>query len=51
MKQGFVKVTAGTPKIRVADCVYNREQMVKLIREMEENKAKIMVLPELCITG
>lgn len=51
MKQGFVKVAAGTPKIRVADCVYNREQMVKLIREMEENKAKIMVLPELCITG
>ena len=25
MKDGFVKVAVGTPKIRVADCVYNAE--------------------------
>lgn len=51
MRQGFVKVAAGTPKIRVADPVYNRECMVKLIREMAGSGAKIMVLPELCMTG
>ncbi|MGI6006604.1 MAG: NAD(+) synthase [Ruminococcus sp.] len=51
MKQGFVKVAAGTPEIKVADCVYNREQIVKLIKEMEAKNAKVMVLPELCITG
>ncbi|MDD3337267.1 MAG: NAD(+) synthase [Lachnospiraceae bacterium] len=51
MKQGFIKVAAGTPKIQVADPVYNRERMVELIREMADSGAKIMVLPELCMTG
>ena len=31
MKDGFVKVAAGTPKIRVADCRYNAEQILSLI--------------------
>ena len=26
MRDGFIKVAAGTPKIRVADCRYNAEQ-------------------------
>ena len=25
MKDGFVRVAAGTPKVRVADCAYNTE--------------------------
>ncbi|MCH1984310.1 NAD(+) synthase [Ruminococcus sp. OA3] len=51
MKQGFIKTAAGTPKIKVADCIHNADQAIALIREMEHQKAKIMVLPELCITG
>lgn len=51
MKQGFIKTAAGTPKIKVADCIYNADQAIALIREMEQQKAKLMVLPELCITG
>lgn len=31
MKQGFVKVAAATPDIRVADISYNTEQICKLI--------------------
>lgn len=51
MRDGFVKVAAGTPDIKVADCIFNREQIVKNIREMEAEGAKIMVFPELCLSG
>ena len=51
MKQGFIKVAAATPDIRVADIPYNTEQIYKLIDETVENGAKIVVFPELCVTG
>lgn len=51
MKQGFVKVAAATPDIRVADISYNTEQICKLIDETVANGAKIIVFPELCVTG
>lgn len=48
---GFLKVAAMTPKGRVADCAYNTEQICKMIDEAVKNGAKIVVFPELCITG
>ena len=51
MRQGFVKVAAATPDIQVADCIHNADEIIRLIREMEKEGAKIMVFPELCITG
>lgn len=51
MKQGFVKVAAATPDIRVADVDYNCGEICRLIDETVENGAKIIVFPELCITG
>ena len=51
MRHGFVKVAAATPDIRVADVEYNTEQICGTIGEACENKAKIIVFPELCITG
>lgn len=51
MKQGFVKVAAVTPEIRVADTKYNAESICKAIGEAHAKGAKIIVLPELCITG
>ena len=51
MQDGFIKVAAMTPKIRVADPIYNAERICECIDEGEANKAKIMVFPELCITG
>ena len=42
MRQGFVKMAAATPDVKVADCVFNREQMVECIHRMEEKKAKVM---------
>ena len=51
MEQGFVKVAAVTPKIRVADTGYNGKRICDLIKETAEHGAKIIVFPELCITG
>lgn len=51
MKHGFVKVAAVTPDIRVADVSYNTEQICRKIDETTEKGAKIIVFPELCITG
>ena len=51
MKDGFITVAAGTPQIRVADCRYNAEQIFTMIREAARQGVKILVLPELCLTG
>lgn len=51
MKNGFIKMAAGTPKIQVADCIHNTEEILRLVKEMEAAGAKIMGFPELCITG
>ena len=51
MKDGFVKVAAGTPKIRVADCRYNAEQIFTLMRQADKQGVKVLALPELCLTG
>ena len=51
MKDGFIKVAAATPDVRVADCEYNATEIIRMIHEMEAQGAKIMVFPELCITA
>ena len=51
MRHGFIKVAAATPDIRVADVDYNKEQIIKQMDEAAKAGAKIIVFPELCITG
>ena len=51
MRDGFIKVAAGTPAIRVADCDYNAQQCIDLIRQAAERGVKVLCLPELCLTG
>lgn len=51
MRHGFVKVAAATPDIRVADVAYNQEQICRLIDETASEGAKIVVFPELALTG
>ena len=51
MKHGFIKTAAVTPDIRVADVAYNTESIIKNIDEAKEAGARIIVFPELCITG
>ncbi len=51
MKDGFIKVAAGTPRIRVADCAYNAGQIISLMKEAAAEGVKVLCLPELCLTG
>ena len=51
MKQGFVKVAAVTPDIRVADVEFNKEQICRKMDEAAASGAKIIVFPALCVTG
>lgn len=51
MKDGFIKVAAATPKIKVADPAYNTEEILKIIDETEKNGANILVFSELTISG
>ncbi len=51
MRDGFIKVAAGTPKIRTADCRYNAEQIFTLMREAHRQGVRVLALPELCLTG
>lgn len=51
MKDGFIKVAACTPEIKVADVEFNKQQILKMIDECARKGVKIAVFPELCITG
>ena len=51
MHDGFIKVAAATPKIRLADPAYNATQIIALMKEAAGLGVKVMVFPELCLTG
>ncbi|MEG1789819.1 MAG: NAD(+) synthase [Oscillospiraceae bacterium] len=51
MKHGFIKVAAAAPEVRVADTAYNAEQVIKCFAEAKEKHVKLLVFPELCLTG
>ena len=51
MKHGFIKVSAVTPKITVADPAGNADIIIKEIKESSGSHSKVIVLPELCISG
>ena len=51
MQDGFVKIAAATPALRVADCVYNAAEIVKQAGEAARKGAQLIVFPELCLTG
>ncbi|MDF2842397.1 MAG: synthetase [Herbinix sp.] len=51
MKHGFIRVCAATPLIRVADCSYNTVKIIELIDQAAAQGNKLIVFPELSITG
>ena len=51
MKDGYIKVAAATPKVKVADTVYNGQLIKALMKECTDNGAKVVVFPELCAEG
>ena len=51
MLDGFVKCAAATPDLKVADCEYNAEKIIELIKQADKEGVKILAFPELCVTG
>ena len=51
MRDGFVSVACGAPKLRLADCNYNAEQIFLIMRAAEKAGVKVLVMPELGMTG
>ena len=48
---GYYRLAAATPRVRVADVAYNREQMVSTMKEAVRGGAHVVLFPELCLTG
>ena len=47
----FLKAAAAAPKIRVADPAWNALEICKALDSCYAQRAKLIVLPELCLTG
>ena len=51
MNNGFVRVAAAIPELRVADCAFNVARIADLVHKGEEEKVQVICFPELCVTG
>lgn len=51
MTDGFIRVAAATPYVKVADVEFNREQICEQIRAERKRGVKILVFPELSLTA
>ena len=51
MKDGFVKVAAASPVIKVADCENNAARVIKTIEKADALGVKVLAFPELTLTG
>ena len=51
MYQGFIKVAAATPRIRVADVDYNAQSIINAMNDACKAGARLLVMPELALTG
>ena len=51
MKDGWIKVAAGSVPVRLADPEYNKQQILCRMNEADEAGVNLLVLPELCVTG
>ena len=51
MKDGFLKVAAAAPELRVADPGFNAEKIIECIKAADAEGVKVLVFPELALTG
>lgn len=51
MKDGFIKIGAVTPEVRPADCEFNAKSITAAITDAYMRGVRVLVLPELCVTG
>ncbi len=51
MKHGFLKVAAAAPELRVADPKFNAEKIIATMQQANDKGVKLLVFPELSLTG
>lgn len=51
MKDGFVSVACGSPRLYLADCARNAEETFTMMRKADHAEVKVLILPELGLTG
>ena len=51
LKRDFVRVAIANPKVRVADCSFNAAQALQAIEQATEQKASLVLFPELSISS
>ncbi len=48
---GFIRVGSALPKCKLADCIYNTEELIQILQQASEKQIQILVFPELSITA
>ncbi len=51
MQHGFLKIAAVTPRITVAGCQKNAAAIIESVRRAQKDGARLVALPELCVSG
>ncbi len=51
MHDGFIRVAAATPQVRVADCEFNAAAAIGMMKKAADLGCGVLVLPELCLTA
>lgn len=51
MKNGFVRVAAAIPSVKVADCDFNISQIENLVKQADIENVQVVCFPELSVTA
>lgn len=51
MNYGYFRVAAASPTLSVADCAFNANQIVSMVKKAAEQNVRLLVFPELSLTG
>ena len=50
-KYGYIRVAASVPELKVANVVFNVEEIIKEMKNLDKEGVQIVTFPELCLTG
>ena len=48
---GYYRLAAATPRVRVADVAFNKDEMVRIMKDAAGKGAHVVLFPELSLTG
>lgn len=51
MNYGFIRVAAAVPELKVAECSYNADKIIEMIKKADDSGVQIIVFPELSLTA